>query len=841
MIETDLPVSSILDTLRDHLARHDAVVLQAPPGSGKTTIAPLVLMEEAWLGHRKILLLEPRRIAARAAAWRMAQLLGEEPGGTIGYRMRLDTRVSSRTRLEVITEGILTRMLQEDPSLADVGLVIFDEFHERSLDADLALSLCIKGRALFRGADDPLKLLVMSATLDTEKLERLLHAPVIHAEGRQYPVEVIYVGATGPRDNIIERVVTTTIKALRDHPRSSLLVFLPGQGEIARCKAMLEEATARNRLAGVQLRPMFGNLTIEEQQAAIAPVESSDWRKVVLATNIAETSLTIEGVDVVIDAGTVREPVYDPATAMTRLHTRRISRASSEQRAGRAGRLRPGTCYRLWSPGQQHELAAHAEPEILNADLTPLALQLFEWGVASPAELEWLDPPPQGAWQEAVSKLTEFGAIDSNQHLTTLGANMANLPVHPRLARMMICGAAIGEAQLASLLAAAISERNPLAEDDPDLSYTVSVLNGETQCPAPQRGWLTRTRQLASQYAKQLAALPVARRLTNLEHAQLVGYLVACAYPDRIARKRHGGDYLLANGRAASLADHAFGGAPWIAIADVGGLARRKGDIIRAGAVLDAMLFETELSDRVAESTVVEWDKREKRFVAEHRAMVGSLVLKREKLKEVPIEARQEALVNHVREAGIAMLPWSPRLRQWQARVALLRAVSPELELPDVSDVHLAETLADWLGPWLADIKQLNDFARLDLASILAAMLTFEQRRELDRQLPERIEVPSGSSYAIDYTRSPPVLAVKLQEMFGAERTPAVAGGKVTLAVHLLSPAGRPVQVTQDLAGFWRTTYHDVKKDMKGRYPRHPWPDDPLAAPPTRHTKPRGS
>ncbi|HKI74216.1 MAG TPA: ATP-dependent helicase HrpB, partial [Pseudomonadales bacterium] len=643
-----------------------------------------------------------------------------------------------------------------------------------------------------------------------------------------------------PHDNVVEKTVGVVIQALDECPESSVLVFLPGQGEIARVQSSLQTALASHRLDGVKLRPLFGNLTIEEQQAAIAPSELANERKVVLATNIAETSLTIEGIDVVVDSGLAREPIYDPGTGMTRLHTRRISKASSEQRAGRAGRLRPGRCYRLWSSGQQEQLAAHGEPEILAADLTPLALQLFAWGIASPAELDWLDAPPTGAWQEAVARLTEFGALnDAQRALTPLGTAMASLPVHPRLARMMIAGASCGASDRAALLAACLSDRNPLSGTDPDLGYTMSVLTGEAACPAPQRGWLQRTRQLANQYAAQVSEISVELHIVSLAEHEILGYLIACAWPDRIARKRHGGDYLLANGRAASLADHGFSNARWLAVADVGGMARRKGDIIRSAAILDESLFESALSGRVNRQTIIEWDKRQKRFVAERRTAVGSLVLKRERLEQVPVEEKRAALIAYIRREGLGILPFKPAVRQWQARITLLRDIAPELELPDVSDANLLSTLEEWLAPYIDNVTQLADFGRLDLVSILSNLLTYEQGRTAEELLPVRIEVPSGSRYAIDYTRSPPILAVKLQEMFGAKTTPTVARGKIALSVHLLSPAGRPLQVTQDLENFWHTTYKDVKKDMKGRYPKHPWPDDPLSAVPTRHTKAR--
>lgn len=844
---TDLPVSHVLGDLKARLGERDEAVLQAPPGSGKTTVAPLALLNQSWLAHKKILMLEPRRIAARAAAYRMAELLGEVPGETVGYRMRLDSRVGPKTQLEIITEGVMTRMLQEDPSLADVGLVVFDEFHERSLDADLALALCKKSRALFRNRDNPLKLLIMSATLNTERVARMLaDAPIVTAEGRLYPVDITYLGKGRPGERMVERTALAVIRALRECPGSSLLVFLPGQGEIRQCESKLRETLTGRGIDDADLVPLFGNLGIEQQQAAIAPA-APGRRKIVLATNIAETSLTIEGVDVVVDSGLVREPAYDPGTGMTRLHTRTISRASSEQRMGRAGRLKPGRCYRLWSAGQQQSLSPFSLPEIASADLTPMALQLFNWG-AMPAELDWLDEPPAGAWQEAVSRLVEFGALSKDAHsLTQLGRAMAGLPLHPRLARLLLEGSRIHRLPLAASLAAALSERNPMTGANPDLADTVKVLAGEASCPPAHRGWLQRTRQLARQYESQAASVPAREREhpniatvdVMLDELMAIGYLVARAYPDRIARRRHAGGYQLANGRSASLVEPALGGARWLAVAEVGGMARRKGDIIRSAAVLDESLFGSLLADRVSVEDVVEWNKQQKRFVAERRTMVGLLVTRREKLDEVPALAKRAELVSYIRRQGLGVLPWTGRLRQWQARVSLLRELAPDLGLPAVDDAQLLDTLDDWLGPYLEPVTRLGDFAGLDLASLLMNQLTFQQRQALDDWLPERLQVPSGSWIPIDYGNMP-VLAVKLQEMFGCETTPTVAHGRLALRVHLLSPAGRPLQVTQDLAGFWRSGYEAVRKEMKGRYPKHPWPEDPLSAAPTRRTNRQG-
>jgi len=542
LIPLRLPVEDVLDTLKQRLSTRDEVVLQAPPGAGKTTLVPLALLTEPWLAGKKILLLEPRRIAAKSAAYRMASLINESPGQTVGYRMRLDTRVGKHTKIEIITEGILSRMLQQDPSLDETGLVIFDEFHERNLDSDLALSLCLKGRSLFRSGSgsNPLKILVMSATLDSDAIAQLLDdAPIVKSEGKAYPVEVIYGRASQPRERIVERMVATIEQALGDNPSSSVLAFLPGQGEIRRTADALSSWLLERKIKGVHLRPLFGNLSIEEQQQAIAPLtghEAND-QKVVLATNIAETSLTIEGVDVVVDSGLAREPEFDPSTGMTGLHTVKISNASSIQRMGRAGRLKAGKCYRLWSAAQQQQLTPHGTAEILSADLAPLALQLLQWGVDDPGEMSWLDPPPRGPWQQAIDLLKSLGAIETKSTtavLTPHGQAMTTLPVHPRLAHLLLCGAKIGFDNTAALLASLLSERDPFSQGNPDIGYRLDILSGETHCPREQQGWLRRTQQLARQFEEQLSKLNYKERKPAHSPGfdQIPGYLLACAYPD---------------------------------------------------------------------------------------------------------------------------------------------------------------------------------------------------------------------------------------------------------------------------------------------------------------------
>jgi ATP-dependent helicase HrpB len=842
-----LPIEDVIGTLREQLVARDEVILEAPPGAGKTTLVPLALLDEPWLAGRTILMLEPRRLAARNAAWRLASLLNESAGQTVGYRMRQDTRVSASTRIEIITEGILTRMLLQDPALSQVGLVIFDEFHERSLDADLALALCRHGRSLFRDGQDPLKLLLMSATLDTGKLSNWLdQAPVVSSVGKQYPVDVIYGRASQPKDRLLDRAQAGVVQALEDNPGSSVLVFLPGQGEITRLAASLTTWLGGSGLAGIHICPLFGNLSLDEQQRAIAPVHQSGHCKVVLATNIAETSLTIDDIDVVVDSGLAREPVFDPRTAMTRLQTVKISQGSSTQRAGRAGRLRPGRCYRLWSREQQQQLAPQSSAEILSADLAPLALQLLRWGVDDPAELCWLDAPPRAAWQQAIDLLRVLGAVAPLTSspaakqvpvLTSHGERMSELPVHPRLAHLLICGVQIGRSSIAVSLAALLSDRDPF-RDQPDISHRLAVLAGEQPCPTQYRGWAQRTERLAQQFGRQLKSQEIETVDHSIGDDQLLGYLLACAYPDRIARRRHSGGYQLANGRGVELVGHyGLAKSQWLAVAEVSGVVRGKGDQIRSAAALDPALFNSLLQVAVTVHTVAEWDKRTNRFIAEQRRLIGALILQRTRLEQVPLASRREALLQHISSKGLGMLPWTDGLRQWQARIELVRSVLHDPSWPDLSDAHLIETLSQWLLPYLDSVTTPEGFRKIDLATILQSLLTWEQKTSLDEFAPVRIRVPSGANISIDYQQSPPVLAVKLQEMFGCETTPTIARGNVKLLVHLLSPAGRPLQVTQDLAGFWRTSYHDVKKDMKGRYPKHPWPDDPLAATASAKTK----
>ena len=836
-----LPIDDVLPALRQALAERHEAVLEAPPGAGKTTRVPLALLGEPWLAGQSILMLEPRRLAARAAAERLASELGESVGETVGYRIRLDSKVGPQTRIEVVTEGILARRLQDDPALEGVGLVIFDEFHERSLDADLALALTLNGRELLR--DEPLKVLLMSATLEGERLSALLgDAPVVSSQGRMHPVETRWGAPWQPGERIEQRVTQTVLQALADEP-GSLLVFLPGQAEIRRVHEQLQESLGQR--PDVLLCPLHGELELSAQRAAIEPAPAGT-RKVVLATNIAETSLTIDGVRVVVDAGLARVPRFDPASGMTRLDTQRISRAAATQRAGRAGRLEPGVCYRLWSQSQHEQLAAYGAAEILQADLAGLALQLARWGV-QPSELAWLDAPPAAAFAQGCDLLARLGALDARGALTAHGQAMAELPAHPRIAHLLLRGQALGLGALAADLAALLGERDILRGGGADLHSRMSLLAGESRAAGGSRGGVQRARQLARQFRSYLRG-PAAEAVADPEHPRWLGALLAFAYPDRVARQRKAGgaDYRLANGRAAQFGEaDALMKHEWLVIADLGSRQGQREERIYLAADLDPALFDSVLAEQVSVREELEWDEREGVLRAERQRRVGELVLSREALSGLDEAARGRALLGLVRRKGLELLPWTPELRQWQARVALLRRLDleqkGESEWPDLSDAALLATLEDWLLPFLSKVSRLSHFANLDLPGILAGQLPWPLPQRLDELAPKHLQVPSGSRIAIDYAESPPVLAVRLQELFGLAATPRIAGGRQGVLLHLLSPARRPVQVTQDLASFWANTYAEVKKDLKGRYPKHYWPDDPLVAEPTARAKPRGT
>ncbi len=841
-----LPVEAALPALRHALRAGTGAVLQAPPGAGKTTRVPLALLDEPWLAGRAIVMLEPRRLATRAAARYMAALHGDALGKTVGYRVHLDRRVSATTRVEVVTEGILVRRLQSDPGLDGVGLVIFDEFHERSLDADLGLALTLHTRSLLR---DDLRILVMSATLDASPVAQLLDdAPVIASEGRVFPVDTRYAP---PRAGVrLEQSVAAAVqRALGEHS-GDILVFLPGAAEIRRVDALLAE---RGLPPDTFVAPLYGNLPNDAQDRAILPAPPGR-RKVVLATPIAETSLTIEGVRVVVDAGLARVPRYSPRTGMTRLETVRVSRASADQRRGRAGRLGPGVCYRLWPEAEQQHLLPFAPPEIADADLAPLALQLAVAGVRDPGELRWLDPPPPAAYAQARELLGELEAVDAGGRLTSHGGRMASLGIHPRLAHMVVRGSERGDAPLACRLAALLGERDILRSDatagppEADIRLRLEALGVDGDVPRFVRGMQVdvelarRVRQEADQLIRQIGAggAPAG------ESGDAAGALLALAYPDRIAQRRPGGAhgsraasgggrYLLRNGRGAALpTPQALSDSPYIVAAEVDD--QRPESRIFLAAPLELETIEAELGDQITEEQLVEWDEAAQAVVARRRERLGAIVLREAPVPNPDAGRVAVALLDALRRSGIDALPWNERAQRLRARLRFVRALDPSW--PDVSDAALERTIDDWLAPQLIGLRSRADVGRLDLAELLLQMLSRPQRRQLDELAPTHITVPSGSRIAVDYSEAgAPALAVRLQEVFGLAETPRVGGGRLPLVMHLLSPAHRPVQVTRDLAGFWKTSYYDVRKEMKGRYPKHDWPDDPLTAPATRRAK----
>jgi len=820
-----LPIDAVLPALRQALADRNEAVLEAPPGAGKTTRVPLALLHEDWLAGQTILMLEPRRLAARAAAERLASELGERVGETVGYRIRLDSKVGPDTRIEVVTEGILTRRLQDDPSLEGVGLLIFDEFHERSLDADLALALTLNGRALFRD-EQPLKILLMSATLEGERLSVLLDdAPVISSEGRMFPVSMQWGRPFQPGEFIEPRVVQTVLDALGNES-GSVLVFLPGQAEIRRVNQQLADAIGER--SDVMLCPLHGELDLSAQRAAIEPAPTGK-RKVVLATNIAETSLTIDGVRVVVDAGLARVPRFDPGSGMTRLDTQRISRASATQRAGRAGRLEPGVCYRLWSEAQHDQLAAYGAAEILQADLAGLALQLARWGV-EPAHLIWLDLPPAAAYAQAQDLLARLGALTREPggawKITAHGQSMAQVPAHPRIAHLLLRGHELGLGALACDVAALLGERDILRGAGADLHSRLTLLAGAERAARGAQGGVQRARQLSRQYRGYLRGA-ACKAVTDPDHPRWLGALLALAYPDRVAQQRRpgGAEYRLANGRAALFAEpDALMKQPWLVIADLGSRQGQREERIYLAAEFEPALFESVLAEQVTVFDQLDWDEREGVFRAERQRKAGELIISREPLTGLDDSARGQALLALVRRKGLELLPWTPELRQWQARVGLLRQLDlqklSESEWPDVSNDALLATLEHWLLPYLGKVTRLSHFGNLDLSSILHNLLPWPLPQRLEEWAPHHLTVPSGSSVRLDYSESPPVLAVRLQELFGLADTPRIANGRQSVKLHLLSPARRPVQVTQDLANFWRSTYAEVKKDLKGRYPK---------------------
>ena len=835
---TPLPIDPILPTIVETLGTAGRAVLEAPPGAGKTTRVPLALMAASWRGAGRIVMLEPRRIAARAAAARMADSLGEPVGATVGYRTRLDTQIGDRTVIEVVTEGILTRRLQHDPSLDGIAAILFDEFHERSLQADLGLALTLDAADALR---PDLKILIMSATLDSAPIAHLLEgAPIITSEGRAFPVETRY-RPVRPNASVVPAMVATITEALAEEP-GSILAFLPGQAEIHRTHAGLQD---RRLPADVIVTPLFGDLNAAAQDRAIRPPPAGT-RKVVLATAIAETSLTIDGVRVVIDSGLSRRPHFDPTKGMSGLITSRVTRANADQRRGRAGRTEPGICYRLWSEPEDRALSAHPPAEIAEADLAPLALELAAWGTDA-GDLRWLTPPPGATLAQAHDLLLRLNALSHTGRITRHGQLMARFPMHPRLSHMVLSTAAADgpvAAATACVSAALLEERDILRSDGAGVDFTARLTAVQDRLSGKGQGAAGPINRVLA------AARPLARRLKTHITAKTIapqraGSLLARAYPDRVAQARGStGRFRLANGRGATIdpADQ-LASAPFVAVGQIGGAPGADATVYLAAPLSQAEV-ETLFADRIETVRQVLYDHKTRSVRAVIQRRVDRLVLDEQPDPEPDPEALTIALITASARLGLHTLTWSPAAQQLRARVCFAAhhrlGDGADSAWPDWSDPGLLRTLPHWLSPYATGMTKLEQLAEIDVTEALSAQLSWSQRQTLDRLVPATWTAPSGSRIGLDYTDpDKPVIAAKLQELFGQMVTPSVANGRVSLTVHLLSPAGRPLQVTQDLVGFWASGYAEVAKEMRGRYPRHPWPDDPTTATSTKRSKRR--
>lgn len=822
LFDSPLPIDAVLGDLATTLAAHTAAVLVAPPGAGKTTRVPLALLDEPWVGNRKIIVLEPRRIAARASAERMAKTLGEKVGDTVGYRVRFGSKISRKTRIEVVTEGIFTRQILDDAELSGVAAVLFDEFHERSLDADLGLALA---RDAQQGLREDLRILVMSATLDGARVAKLLgDAAVVESEGRAFPVETRYLGRKP--DAMIERQMADAIASALRADAGSVLAFLPGAAEIRRTHTFLAE---RIHDAGIDIVPLFGAMDAGAQDRAIAPAPKGS-RKVVLATSIAETSLTIEGVRIVVDCGLARVPRYEPDIGLTRLETIRASRAAVDQRRGRAGRTEPGVCYRLWDEPQTASLEPYTRPEILSSDLSPLLLDLAHWGVSDPATMAFLDPPPAPALSEARALLEELDALDGDGRITAEGKSLRALALPPRLARMIVDSHRRGAGEDAAAIAAILTERG-LGGDGVDLDARLDNFRRDRS----PRG--SAARQLAERWASQVAA---AERAAQDDADLSTGVMLAFAFPDRVARNRGNGSFVLANGRGAAIEQtSALARSPYVAVAELTGTAAQ-GRILLAAPITLAEI-EAHFAGHITSDDEISFDRNASALRARRRKRLHAITLSEHPLSITPSAESARVLADGLIDRGLDRLPWSKPLKQWRDRVMFLRAAAPE-DWPDLSDAALAARREDWLVPALFDKTSLAQISAGDLSDAIMALLPWENRARLDRDAPTHFEAPTGSMIPIDYEAEEGAkISVRLQELFGLNRHPSVAQDRVPLVVELLSPAHRPVQVTRDLPGFWRGSYAAVRADLRGRYPRHPWPDDPATAAPTRRAKPRGT
>lgn len=815
------PVHEIIPQLKQTLSINGITILQAPPGAGKSTVLPIELINEPWLNNRKIIMLEPRRLAAKSVANRMSQLLDEDVGTRVGYRVRFESKISKSTQIEVVTEGILTRLIQSDNALEEYSLVIFDEFHERSLNADLALALTLQVQQLLR---PDLKILIMSATLDGEKLsQQLNNTPIITSQGKQYPIENRYVTPDANKP-LVPQIASTVKKAFREVD-GDVLTFLPGAGEINRVFDMLSDENL-----DAEIFKLYGDLNFQQQQKALLP-NPNGKRKIILSTSIAETSLTIEGIKAVVDCGLSRVPRFDPRSGMTKLETIKVSKDSADQRAGRAGRLGPGVCYRMWLEFQTNQLQPTRKPEILEADLAPLLLELLTWGVTDVNELKWIDAPPKGAVASALTLLEELDAV-SNKKITSKGKQMAELPTHPRIAHMLLLAKEKGETALhiACDVAALLEERDPAPNEiGADLGLRVEMLqrfrNNER---VGDRNALERIDRLAFSWRKWFG-VQKSKQLTQEEIHNYTGLLIASAYPERIAKqqKRGGQLYKLSNGRQMKLdAQDALLHFEWLAVAQAD-LGTNEGKIFLA-----APLETQDLKDLERTIEVLRWDVERELVVATKEVRVGGLVLKSIPTALPSQEKVNEVIFSLIKSKGLKWCGWSDELEQLQARILSLKHWHPNESWPNVTEENLLNSVEKWLSPFLINMYKKTDLLKLDWHTILKSTLSWEQQNALDKLAPARIEVPSGSQIKIDYHEDgrAPELPVRLQELFGLEDTPTINDGKVRLMIHLLSPAYRPVQVTQDLKSFWNGAYHEVRKELRSRYPKHSWPEDPWTA-----------
>ena len=828
----NLPITRSLPQLKEAIKK-SSVVLTAPPGSGKTTIVPLALLNEPWLDNRKIIILQPRRVAARAACFRMATLLHEEPGNTVGYHIRQDKRTNASTKIEVVTEGFLTRRIQNDPELKGVGLIIFDEFHERSIHADLALALCLDLCQI----NDNLKFLIMSATLETDSISHLLgDIPVICAYGKCHEVVIEYYQPS-PTDRVAAVVTLGVIKVLKEQV-GDILVFLPGVGDIVATENILKNC---NECQNISIQTLYGNLSQKEQDAILYPRDKSR-RRVVLATSIAETSLTIEGITNVVDSGWSKRPYFNAANGLTSLKTIRVSKSGADQRAGRAGRLSPGYCLRLWNKSTQHSLPPFHPPEIINSDLSNLVLELLLWGVSDPKELAWLDPPRAASYQKALTLLSNLGAVDQKNKLTTLGEKLAHIPLHPRLGRLLIKSELSGKPQDGADICALLTERDVMDyRNDPsaELSLRLDILKifraKPSQAVHKQGGrpdFCRRVDKIAKLFRRSITA-------STVRHSTLsIASLLISAYPDRIGKRLpyQFGKYLLANGRIVRLnPSDPLNHSEYLVVANMDG-GKKEGRIYLAEP-FDLITLQSDHPTLIQSRQSIYWDQEKGKIVAISRQSIGAITLQEQQLHNVEEELVTNALIDGLYKNGLTHLNWNNKVIQLQARVRILSDQYPDTRWPDLNTAHL-ETNLEWLVPYVHGMRNRNQLEKLNLYEILLAQLDYNLQQKLQRDAPEHFQVPSGSNIKINYDLGKkPILAVRVQELFGLTRTPSICDGKLPVLLHILSPARRPIQVTSDLEGFWKNSYHDVKKDLKGRYPKHFWPDDPASASATKTTK----